>query len=59
MEELKNKLINVVNECGLPAEAIWFVIKDFYRDIDDTYQEYKMSVAREAAAAQETKEEES
>lgn len=57
MEELKKKLIDIVNESALPAEAIWFVVKDFYRDIDDTYQEYKLMAEREAAAAQETKEE--
>lgn len=36
MEELKQKLINVCNESGLPLEAILFVTKDLWRDVEDT-----------------------
>ena len=36
MEELKKKLIAVCNESGLPLEAILFVTKDLWRDVDDT-----------------------
>ena len=36
MEELKKKLITVCNESGLPLEAILFVTKDLWRDVEDT-----------------------
>ena len=40
MEELKRKLLQVVNESNLPLEAIYYLVKDLYRDVDDTYQRY-------------------
>lgn len=40
MEQLKQKLVQVVNECNLPFEAIYYVSKDFFRDIDDTYKQF-------------------
>ena len=36
MEELKQKLIDLCNESGLPLEAILFVTKDVWRDVEDT-----------------------
>ena len=36
MEELKQKLIDDCNESGLPLEAILFVTKDVWRDVEDT-----------------------
>lgn len=44
MEELRNKLFQLVNESGLPAEAIYYVVKDFYREIDETYKNYLQQV---------------
>lgn len=40
MENLKNKLLQVVNESGLPLDAIYYVCKDFFRDVDDTYKKF-------------------
>ena len=40
MNELKTKLLQVVNESGLPLEAILFVVRDLYRDVDETYRNY-------------------
>lgn len=40
MEELKLKLLQAVNESNLPLEAIYYVAKDFFRDVDDTYKHY-------------------
>ena len=40
MEELKLKLLQAVNESNLPLEAIYYVTKDFFRDVDDTYKRY-------------------
>ena len=36
MEELKQKIINLCNESGLPLEAIYFVTKDVWRDVEAT-----------------------
>ena len=36
MEELKQKLIDLCNESGLSLEAILFVTKDLWRDVEDT-----------------------
>lgn len=38
MEELKQKLLQVVNTSNLPLEAIYYIVKDLFRDVDDAYQ---------------------
>ena len=40
MEELRQKIITLINESGLPLEAIVFIIRDVYRDVDITFQNY-------------------
>ena len=41
MEELKEKLINDCNASGLSLEAILFVTKDLWRDVEDTIRALK------------------
>ena len=41
MEELKQQLLDVCNASGLPLEAILFVTKDLYRDVEDTLRRVK------------------
>jgi len=36
MNELKEKILNLCNESGLPLEAIIYVVKDVWRDAEDT-----------------------
>lgn len=36
MEELKEKIIDLCNKSGLPLEAILFVTKDVWRDVEST-----------------------
>ena len=36
MTELKKKLLDICNESNLPLEAILFVTKDLWRDVEDT-----------------------
>lgn len=50
MEELKQKIIDLCNESGLPLEAILFVTKDVWRDVEATF--------RTMQAQNETKQEE-
>lgn len=41
MEELKQKLLDDCNNSGLPLEAILFVTKDLWRDVEDTLRRVK------------------
>ena len=52
MEELKQKIIDLCNESGLPLEAIYFVTKDVWRDVEATLR----AVQETPTAAQEEKE---
>ena len=36
MEKLKQQIIDLCNASGLPLEAIIFVVKDVWRDAEDT-----------------------
>lgn len=42
MEKLRLKLIEDINASGLPLEAIVFVVRDVYRDAQETYQKYQL-----------------
>ena len=55
MEELKQKLIDVCNESGLPLEAIYFVVKDVWRDVEATLRSAQER-AKEQVQEKETKE---
>lgn len=46
MDELREKLIKEMNEANLPPEAIFYVIKDVYRDVVESYEAYKKEVSR-------------
>ena len=41
MEELKQKIITDCNESQLPLEALFFVVKDALRDIEDALRAFK------------------
>lgn len=47
MEELKQKLIDLCNESGLPLEAILFVTKDLWRDVEDTLRRARTGLLQE------------
>lgn len=51
MEELKQQLTQVINSCELPAECVYYIVKDIYRDIDFEYQRL-LKAKREEAARQ-------
>lgn len=38
MEELRKQLVNIINNTQLPVEAIYYVVKDVFREVDDVYQ---------------------
>lgn len=41
MEQLKKKLIEVINDSNLSLEAIIFILRDLYRDALDVYNSYQ------------------
>lgn len=53
MEQLKQQLLQLVNQSNLPLEAIYYVVKDFYRDVDDAYRQALQQQMAQAKAAQE------
>ena len=56
MEELKQKLVDVCNESGLPLEAILFVTKDLWRDVEDALRNLKEKKEQEQKESEENKE---
>lgn len=52
MEDLKQQLINVCNESGLPLEAILYVTKDLWRDVQDTLDRVKKESANVKSEAE-------
>jgi len=47
MEELKAKLLEDCNSSGLPLEAILFVVRDLYRDVEETFRVFKVQQEKE------------
>lgn len=52
MEQLKQQLLQLVNNSQLPLEAIYYVVKDFYRDVDDAYRQALQQQIAQVKAAQ-------
>ena len=42
MEELKQQLLDICTASELPLEAILFVTKDLWRDVEDTLRRVKL-----------------
>ena len=57
MEELKQQLIDLCNESGLSLEAILFVTKDLWRDVEDTIRRAKEMQEKQKEEESEEKEE--
>ena len=53
MEELKQKLLDVCNNSGLPLEAILFVTKDLWRDVESTLREAQKMQQQESKEGKE------
>lgn len=43
MEELRQNIIKLCNESNLPLEALVFVIRDVYRDVNETFVKYQQT----------------
>ena len=55
MEELKQKLIKICNESGLPLEAILFVTRDLYRDVEETLRNVRTGLLQKEENKEEDK----
>lgn len=55
MENLRKQLVDAINNCGLPLEAAYYIMKDVYRDLSDTYESYlkQQEAQKEAESASE------
>ena len=47
MEELKKQIIDLCNKSNLPLEAILFVTKDVWRDVEATFRAASNSIQKE------------
>ena len=56
MEELRVNLINTINASGLPIEAVVFVVRDVYRDVNETFR--KMTEEAKKASSENNNNEE-
>ena len=57
MLELKEKIVALCNESGLPIEAVFFILKDLYRDADETLKIYNKQKEEQASKAEKIKKE--
>lgn len=39
IEELKTKIVNIINESQLPVGVVKFIIKDLYNEINNIYEQ--------------------
>lgn len=57
MEDLRDKLINIINECNLPIEGIYYIFKDVFRELSDQYsivlQKQKETLQKEVTESKE------
>ena len=58
MEEFRNNLFYLINNSQLSIDAVYYVFKDVYRELDDTYKNYLRQKAAAAQAAQAQSQEE-
>lgn len=56
MNELKQKLLDICNSSGLPLEAILYVTKDLWRDVEDTLR--RLEEDAKASSSEPAKDEE-
>lgn len=51
MEELRLRIIDLCNQSGISVEAMLFVIRDIYRDVQSLYDQYRMQQQQQANKA--------
>ena len=40
MEQLKTNLLYVLNHCELPIDEAYYITKDVFRELEDTYNKF-------------------
>jgi len=56
MEKFRKQLIDLINSTQLPAEAVYYIVKDVYRDLYEDYQSYLREVEQQEQANKEKEE---
>lgn len=54
----RKQIENIINQSGLPIDAIYFVLKDVLAEVSEIYQKEMTKEDQEAAAAAQEKEDE-
>lgn len=54
----RKQIENIINQSGLPIDAIYFVLKDVLAEVSEIYQKEMAKEDQEAAAAAQEKEDE-
>jgi hypothetical protein len=52
--DLEQKIVKIINESGLPVDAVYFIMKTLMQEVEQRYNEY--CNMEDAAATQATKE---
>ena len=53
----RKQIENIINQSGLPIDAIYFILKDVLAEVSEIYQKEMTKEDQEAAAAAQEKEE--
>ena len=58
MEEFRKQLIELVNDVSkrLPAEGVYYIFKDVYRDLCEDYKAYLQEVEKQKEIKEKTEE---
>lgn len=48
-DDLKNNIINILNQSGFPIVIIYYIIKDIYHDVENNYIGYLNTIRMKEA----------
>ena len=52
MEEFREQLVKLFNECSLPFDAKFYILKDVFRDVDEVYRNQLQKLNKERGSEQ-------
>ena len=58
LRDLEQKIVKIINESGLPIDAIYFIMKSLMQEIDQNYNKYCKEEDLEKAKQREEEEQE-
>lgn len=57
LKDLRDKVAAVINESGLPIDAVYYIIKDIYNEIDYIYKQESLAEKQQEDKNNQSKEE--